>query len=84
MTGGGLMSAEVPGGGVVFDGTRAPTAGDVVVEDGRIVEVGAGLDGDELADRLLNVLCSGSSTAMFISWPTAISTRWPAYGHRSR
>jgi imidazolonepropionase-like amidohydrolase len=41
-------------GGVVFDGTEAaPAAGDVVVQDGRIVDVGAGLDGDERVD------CSG-------------------------
>jgi imidazolonepropionase-like amidohydrolase len=38
-------------GGQVFDGTgAAPAAADVVVEDGRIVEVGSGLDGDELVD----------------------------------
>jgi imidazolonepropionase-like amidohydrolase len=35
----------------VFDGTgAAPTDGDVVVEDGRIVEVGPGLDGDDAVD----------------------------------
>jgi imidazolonepropionase-like amidohydrolase len=35
-------------GGSIFDGTGAPPArGDVVVEDGHIVDVGAGLDGDE-------------------------------------
>jgi imidazolonepropionase-like amidohydrolase len=38
-------------GGVVFDGTGAPPAqADVVVEDGRIAEVGPGLDGDENVD----------------------------------
>jgi imidazolonepropionase-like amidohydrolase len=38
-------------GGRVFDGTGAAIAeADVVVEDGRIVEVGAGLDGDEAVD----------------------------------
>jgi imidazolonepropionase-like amidohydrolase len=39
-------------GGLVFDGTGAPaTAGDVVLDNGRIVEVGApGLDGDEEVD----------------------------------
>ncbi|HSS10643.1 MAG TPA: amidohydrolase family protein, partial [Acidimicrobiales bacterium] len=39
-------------GGLVFDGTGAPAAaGDVVVENGRIVGVGApGLDGDEVVD----------------------------------
>jgi imidazolonepropionase-like amidohydrolase len=45
------MGRVVFGGGVVFDGTgAAPTAGDVVVEDGRIVDVGTGLDGDERVD----------------------------------
>jgi imidazolonepropionase-like amidohydrolase len=35
-------------GGVVFDGTGSPPApADVVIEDGRIVEVGSGLDGDD-------------------------------------
>ncbi len=37
--------------GVVFDGTGAPPApADVVVEDGRIVDVGPGLDGDTGVD----------------------------------
>ena len=38
-------------GGQVFDGTGAPLAGaDVVMEDGRIVAVGPGLDGDDGVD----------------------------------
>jgi imidazolonepropionase-like amidohydrolase len=38
-------------GGVVFDGTGAPVAqSDVVIEDGKILEVGPGLDGDEGVD----------------------------------
>lgn len=38
-------------GGMVFDGTGAvPAEADVVVADGLIVEVGPGLDGDELID----------------------------------
>src|SRR5581483_2433893 len=38
-------------GGSVFDGTGAPpAAADVVVENGRIVEVGPGLDGDEAVE----------------------------------
>jgi len=38
-------------GGSVFDGTGSPPApADVVVEDGVIVEVGSGLDGDEAVD----------------------------------
>ena len=43
-------------GGLVFDGTGAsPADGDVVIEDGRIVEVGPGLDGDEGVD------CAGAT-----------------------
>jgi imidazolonepropionase-like amidohydrolase len=38
-------------GGLVFDGTGAPPAqADVLVEGGRIIEVGPGLDGDEAVD----------------------------------
>ena len=41
----------VLGGARVFDGTGAPPAeADVAVEDGRIAEVGVGLDGDEVVD----------------------------------
>ena len=41
-------------GGLVYDGTTGrPAEGDVVVEDGRILQVGVGLDGDESVD------CSG-------------------------
>jgi len=46
----------VLGGGSVFDGSRAtPSSADVVVEDGRIVDVGPGLDGDERID------CAGAT-----------------------
>ena len=45
------MTRTVFRGGTVFDGTMAPLAeADVVIEDDRIVEVGAGLDGDESVD----------------------------------
>jgi imidazolonepropionase-like amidohydrolase len=38
-------------GGRIFDGTGSPVAdGDVLIEDGRILDVGPGLDGDEQAD----------------------------------
>jgi imidazolonepropionase-like amidohydrolase len=38
-------------GGSIFDGTGVPPApGDVVAEDGKIVDVGVGLDGDEAVD----------------------------------
>ena len=43
-------------GGQVFDGSGDPAAaGDVVVEGGRVVEVGVGLDGDEEVD------CAGAT-----------------------
>ena len=45
------MSRMVFRGGRVFDGTGSdPAPADVVVEDGRIVDVGSGLDGDESTD----------------------------------
>jgi imidazolonepropionase-like amidohydrolase len=48
---GSLVTRTVFRGGTVFDGTMAPLAeADVVIEDDRIVEVGAGLDGDESVD----------------------------------
>ncbi len=48
------MARTLFSGGLVYDGTTAAAAeGDVVVEDGRIVDVGTGLDGDEVVD------CSG-------------------------
>jgi imidazolonepropionase-like amidohydrolase len=43
-------------GGAVLDGTGSPAApADVVVEDGRVVDVGIGLDGDEAVD------CTGAT-----------------------
>jgi imidazolonepropionase-like amidohydrolase len=45
------MTRIVVRGGRVFDGTGAdPADGDVAIEDGRFVEVGTGLDGDEAVD----------------------------------
>ena len=47
-------------GGTVFDGTGAPPApADVVVENGRIVDVGVGLDGDELVEATGKTLLPG-------------------------
>jgi imidazolonepropionase-like amidohydrolase len=47
-------------GGQVFDGTGSPpAAADVVVEDGRIIEVGIGLDGDEAIDATAATLVPG-------------------------
>jgi len=46
-----LMIRTVFRGGTVYDGTLAePSSADVVVQGGRIVEVGTGLDGDEQVD----------------------------------
>jgi imidazolonepropionase-like amidohydrolase len=45
------MTRTIFSGGAVFDGTGSePAVGDVVVEDGRFVDVGRGLDGDEQVD----------------------------------
>src|SRR3954451_11315437 len=50
------MTRRVFSGGQVLDGTGSPVSrGDVAVEDGRIVEVGTGLDGDEVVD------CTGAT-----------------------
>jgi imidazolonepropionase-like amidohydrolase len=47
-------------GGRLFDGTGSPAAtGDLVVEDGRIVDVGGGLDGDEQIDCAGNLVLPG-------------------------
>src|SRR5262249_19320477 len=48
---GAAMTRTVFAGGSLFDGTGAtPGPGDVLVEAGRIIDVGTGLDGDELVD----------------------------------
>src|SRR5215213_2664032 len=45
------MTRVVLRGGSVFDGSgTAPADADVVIEDGRVVDVGPGLDGDEAVD----------------------------------
>ncbi len=45
------MTRTIFTGGFVYDGTTGrPAEGDVVVEDGRIVDVGVGLDGDVAVD----------------------------------
>src|ERR671927_1811113 len=50
------MTRRVFSGGQVFDGTGSPAASaDVAVQDGRVVEVGTGLDGDEVVD------CAGAT-----------------------
>ena len=48
---GGRMTRIVLHGGRVFDGSGAdPSPGDVAIEDGRIVDLGTGLDGDQAVD----------------------------------
>lgn len=50
------MTRRVFTGGLVLDGTGAPAAAaDVAVQDGRVVDVGPGLDGDEAVD------CTGAT-----------------------
>lgn len=45
------MSRTVWANGTVFDGTgAAPAVADIAVEDGRIVDIGVGLDGDDVED----------------------------------
>jgi imidazolonepropionase-like amidohydrolase len=54
------MSRTVFTGGKVFDGSGAEiTNGDVVIEDGRVVGVGPGLDGDESIDVTGKTLLPG-------------------------
>jgi imidazolonepropionase-like amidohydrolase len=54
------MSRTVFHGGVVFDGTgAAPADADVVIDGGRIVEIGSGLDGDEGVDCTGRALLPG-------------------------
>ena len=45
------MTRTLLAGGQVFDGTGAdPAAADIAIEDGRIADIGSGLDGDEQVD----------------------------------
>lgn len=54
------MTRTLFAGGTVIDGTGAePARADVVVEDGRIVEVGSGLDGDTSVDVTGRTLLPG-------------------------
>ena len=54
------MTRAVFRGGSVFDGTGGdPRPADVTVEDGRIVDVGQGLDGDEAVDITGRTLLPG-------------------------
>ena len=54
------MSTTVFHGGAVFDGSgAAPADADIVIDEGRIVEVGPGLDGDEGIDCTGKALLPG-------------------------
>src|SRR3990172_2356664 len=54
------MTRTVFRGGLVFDGTGAdPQPADVAVEDGRIVDVGIGLDGEEAVELAGRTLLPG-------------------------
>ncbi len=54
------MTRTVFRGGSVFDGTGAdPAPADVVIEDGRIVDVGTGLDADEAVELAGKTLLPG-------------------------
>jgi imidazolonepropionase-like amidohydrolase len=54
------MTRIVVRGGRIFDGTGAdPADGDVAIEDGRFVEVGTGLDGDDEIDVAGKTLLPG-------------------------
>jgi imidazolonepropionase-like amidohydrolase len=54
------VTRTVIAGGLVFDGTgSAPAAADVVVEDGRIIDVGTGLDADQAVDATGATLLPG-------------------------
>ena len=54
------MTRTVFRGGSVFDGTGAdPAPGDIAVEDGRIIDVGPGLDGDEVVDATGRTILPG-------------------------
>jgi len=54
------MTRIVFSGGKVFDGNGTPAeSGDVVIEGGRIVEVGIGLDGDEVVDATGHTVLPG-------------------------
>ncbi|HEY8167448.1 MAG TPA: amidohydrolase family protein [Candidatus Limnocylindrales bacterium] len=53
------MSRTIFAGGSVFDGSAGLAGADVAVEDGRIVDVGPGLDGDEAVDLAGKALLPG-------------------------
>ena len=55
-----LMTRTLYAGATIVDGTGAdPSSADLVVEDGRIVEIGTGLDGDERVELAGKALLPG-------------------------
>src|SRR5262245_46957888 len=79
------MTRTLIAGGQVFDGTGTePAAADIVIEDGRIVEVGTGLDGDDMVDVTgatvvpglfdchTHVMMSGVDLLKFLSAPFSL------------
>jgi imidazolonepropionase-like amidohydrolase len=79
------MTRTVIAGGQVFDGTGANiAAADVAVEDGRIVAVGTGLDGDDVVDATgatvvpglfdchTHVMMSGVDLLKYLSTPFSL------------
>src|SRR5262245_45310432 len=79
------MTRTVISGGSVFDGTgAAPATADIAIEDGRIVAVGTGLDGDEAVDATgatvvpglfdchTHVMISGVDLLKFLSTPFSL------------
>ncbi|MPQ96807.1 amidohydrolase family protein [Modestobacter sp. I12A-02628] len=90
------MTRRVFTGGQVLDGTGSPAApADVAVQDGRVVEVGTGLDGDEqvdctgatllpgLFDCHVHVLMSGVDTLRQLQTPYS-QTYFEAVGNLRR
>jgi predicted amidohydrolase YtcJ len=72
-------------GGRVFDGTgAAPGEADVLVEDGRILQVGPGLDGDEAVDVGGRYLLAGLFDCHTHLTLTIIPGRWSSSGRRTR
>jgi imidazolonepropionase-like amidohydrolase len=79
------MTRTLIAGGQVFDGTGAePAPADIVIEDGRIVAVGTGLDGDDVVDVTggtvvpglfdchTHVMISGVDLLKFLSAPFSL------------
>ena len=63
------MTRIVLHGGRVFDGSGAdPSPGDVAIEDGRIADVGTGLDGDQTVDVTGKTILPGLTSGLVQSF----------------